>query len=90
MFMQVNEAIDRLENKIALCREKAFVVKSRIYCIFRKKDCTGQLSNTKSPRRPYKKGNYFRIIMLRKNPSQHLVKSKKRSYSRSIIVYQSL
>ena len=80
--MQVKGGIIRLKNQKKPLREIAEslgVAKSTIWYIFMKKECTGELSNTKRPGRPWKttKVDDGRILsVVKKNPSLHLVKSR--------------
>lgn len=74
--MQVKEAIIRLKKQNKSIREIAKTLgaaKSTIWYIFKKKECTGKLSNIKRPGRPRKttKVDDRRILSLvKKNPRQ--------------------
>ena len=83
VLMEVNGVIIRLEktkqNKpIRDIAETLEVANSTILYILKKKECTGELSNTKKPGRAQKESKVddCRILsMVKKNPLQHVVKS---------------
>ena len=71
--MQVKHAILRLRNKTKSIREIAEtlgVAKSTVWYIMRKKECTGELGNTKMPRHPLKTTavDCWIFSMVKKNP----------------------